>query len=230
MLQPLGMVLISATVVAMVATIVTTLFERRGTQIAVAAIAGAWVGVLIDVTLAGALKDLLVLLALFLVPFIVAAIAIVAAHGARERLLAIPRRVILGMNVLRAIGFLFIGLAYAGQLGGPFPYSAGIGDILVGVLAIPLVLEEPRLARNDVRLVLWNALGLLDLIAAVALGITSSNGSPIQLIHAGAGSAAIAQLPWSLVPLFLVPCFMIGHLIVFAQMRPSTARVDYAVA
>jgi hypothetical protein len=230
MLQSLGIVLVFATVVAMIATIATTLFERRGTQIAAAALAGAWIGVQVDVTLAGALKALPLLLALFLVPLLAAAIAAVAAPGARERLLAIPRRVILGMNVFRSIGFLFVALGYARQLGGPFPYSAGIGDILVGLLAIPLVLEEPRLGRGDARLVLWNALGLLDLITAVALGVTSANDSPIQLIHAGAGSAAITQLPWSLIPLFLVPCFMVGHVIVFAQMRASTTRSQYATA
>lgn len=230
MLQPLGIVLIFATICAVIVTIATTLFERRGTQITAGAITGAWLGLLIAVTMSGALKNLSVLLGLFLVPILVASMAAVTSHEARERLLAIPRRVILGLNVFRSIGFLFVGLAFAGQLGGPFPFFAGIGDIAVGLLAIPLVLDEQRLSRNDPRLVGWNVLGLGDLVTAVALGVLSANGSPIQLIHAGAGSAAIAQLPWSLIPLFLVPCFMIGHVIVFAQMRASTQRAGYAVA
>ena len=41
----------------------------------------------------------------------------------------------------------------------------------------------------------WNAFGMLDLVAALALGIISANGSPLQIIHAGrrlGGGAAAA--------------------------------------
>jgi len=57
------------------------------------------------------------------------------------------------------------------------------------------------------------------LIAAVTLGVLSANGSPLQLISAGAGSAAIQDLPWALVPAVLVPFFLITHGIVFAQLQ-----------
>ena len=230
MIQALGVVLIFATVAAVIVTGATILFERRGAQMAAAAVAGGWVGVLIVTALSGALKSVAALPALFLVPFAVAAVAIATSSTARERLLDIPRRLILGVNILRGIGFLFLGLAFAGQLGGPFPYFAGIGDIIVGLVAIPLTFTEPQLTRSDSRLALWNATGLLDLVTAVALGVTSINGSPLQLIHAGAGSNVITQLPWALVPLFLVPCYMIGHIVVFAQMRASTRPVGYATA
>jgi hypothetical protein len=64
---------------------------------------------------------------------------------------------------------------------------------------------------------------MLDLVVAVSLGLTSSNGFPLQLIHGGAGSTAITTLPWSLVPLVRVPTFLIGHGIVFAHVRAQTA-------
>ncbi len=230
MLQLLGNVLVFATVCAMIVTLSSALFARRLAQVLFGALAGAWIGVLVDATVSGAIADLPVLLALFAVPFIVAAILAATVRDARGRLLAVPRRAILGMNVFRAIGFLFVALVYAGQLGGPFPFFAGIGDVIVGIGAIPLVLREPNLARGDSRLILWNAFGLLDLVIAVALGITSANGSPIQLIHAGPGSAAITMLPWSLIPVFLVPLFFIGHVIVFAQMRQTAGAPRYATA
>jgi hypothetical protein len=65
---------------------------------------------------------------------------------------------------------------------------------------------------------------LLDLVVAVSLGVTSRNGSPLQLIHAGAGSAAISTAPWALIPLVLVPLFIIGHLVVFARMQTRVAQ------
>ncbi len=231
MLQPLGVVLIFASAGAVIVSVATTLFERRGVQIAVGAIAGACVGGVIDATLSGAVaKSPLVLLALFVVPFVVAGVALAVVPQARERLLGVPRRLILGVNIFRVFGFLFLGLASAGQLAGPFPYFAGIGDIIVGLGAIPLALGESNLSRNDGRLVLWNVLGLLDLVTAVTLGLTSANGSPLQLIHSGAGSAAMTQFPWSLIPAFLVPCYMIGHFIIFAQMRATSRSAQYAHA
>jgi hypothetical protein len=73
----------------------------------------------------------------------------------------------------------------------------------------------------------WNAVGALDLFAAIVLGAMSANGAPLQLIHAGAGSAAVQVLPWALVPAVLVPFYLVTHGIVLAQLlarRPS-ARV-----
>ncbi|MDQ6930770.1 MAG: hypothetical protein M3126_08915 [Candidatus Eremiobacteraeota bacterium] len=137
---------------------------------------------------------------------------------------------IIGINILRVNGFLFILLAFSGQLSGPFPFSAGIGDIIVGLLALPLVFAEPRLGRSDARLVPWNVFGLFDLVTAVALGLTSGNGSPLQLIHAGVGSAAITEFPWSFIPLFLVPCYLVGHVIVFVHMRATVRQMERAVA
>ena len=69
------------------------------------------------------------------------------------------------------------------------------------------------------KVALWNVFGTLDLIAAVTLGVISANGSPLQLIHAGAGSAAVQLLPWALIPTVLVPFYLISHGIVFAQLR-----------
>src|SRR5215471_56624 len=49
----------------------------------------------------------------------------------------------------------------------------------------------------------------------------SRNGSSLQLIHAGVGTAAMTTLPWSLAPSVLVPFFLIAHAIVFAQLRAN---------
>jgi hypothetical protein len=68
---------------------------------------------------------------------------------------------------------------------------------------------------------------MLDLILAVTLGVLSRNGSPVQLIHAGVGSAALAQLPWSLIPSLLVPYFLVSHGLVFAQLRARRADVSF---
>jgi hypothetical protein len=203
-----------AVLIVAVTSSVTVHIERRT---ALAAIGGAWIGLAVAVTASGPLA-LRTVLALFSLPLIAGALA-AALPAARSAMLAIPVPLIIGLNVIRALGVFFLVLASAGRLSGPFPYSAGIGDIITAAFAIPVARIAARSSVTDVRVVAWNAFGILDLIVAVALGITSQNGSPLQLIHAGVGSAAIATLPWSLVPLVLVPLFLIGHSIVFALVR-----------
>ena len=85
--------------------------------------------------------------------------------------LAIPTSLLIGLNALRVIGVLFLMLAAVDRLSGPFPYSAGLGDVITGILAIPL-------ARGNLRRVVeWNAFGALDLFAAIGLGLTSAQGA-----------------------------------------------------
>ncbi|HLX26704.1 MAG TPA: hypothetical protein VKR05_06900, partial [Candidatus Cybelea sp.] len=78
-------------------------------------------------------------------------------------------------------------------------------------------------ARNprDLRVLEWNSFGALDLIAAVFLGMTTVDGGPLQLIHAGVGSSAMTTLPWALIPLVLVPTYLVGHALVFAHARAA---------
>ena len=77
---------------------------------------------------------------------------------------------------------------------------------------------------NDRLVAAWNAFGMLDLVFAILLGVISANGSPLQLVHAGAGSAAVQVLPWSLIPTVLVPMFLIVHGVIFAQLCARSGR------
>src|SRR5436190_22874258 len=66
---------------------------------------------------------------------------------------------------------------------------------------------------------------MLDMVAALAFGIISANGSPLQIIHAGEGSEAVQMLPWSLIPTVLVPMYLIVHGIIFAKLAQADKRV-----
>ena len=121
---------------------------------------------------------------------------------------------------MRILGVLFLLDFVAGSLSGPFPFFAGLGDMITGALAIPLALRVARSREPSVRMITgWNAFGVLDLIVAVGLGITSTAGSPLQLIHAGVGSQAMQYLPLCLVPTVLVRFYLLTHAIVAAQIR-----------
>jgi hypothetical protein len=156
---------------------------------------------------------------LFAVPLLIVGALAVASPNVRSALMSVPMPILIGLNALRMLGVLFLFLVAAGRLSCPFLFSAGWGDIITGLLAIPLTLAVARSARPPVGpIVLWNMFGTLDLVAAVVLGLTSAAGSPVQLIHAGVGSAAMQYEPFCLVPTVLVPFYLITHGIVFAQL------------
>ena len=64
------------------------------------------------------------------------------------------------------------------------------------------------------RFLLWQVLGISDLVMAVTLGTTARLISP----H-GAAMGAMTVLPLSLVPTFIVPLLLIFHLVCIAQAR-----------
>jgi len=141
----------------------------------------------------------------------------------RASLLGMPVPFLIGLNVWRIAGGFFLLLAAEGRLGGPFPYSAGWGDVITGALALPVAFLALR-GQGTALVWSWNAFGTLDLIAALAFGIVSANGSPLQIIHAGEGSQAVQMLPWSLIPTVLVPMFLIVHAVIFSRLAGASGR------
>jgi hypothetical protein len=208
------------------------------------AVAGAWIGLASGLAAAGALEfspqqKVPLIGVLVSAPLMITAALWAGSPRFRASLMAIPMQLLIGLNSLRVLGVLFLVLTVAGRLSGPFPYSAGFGDIITGILAIPVarlaLSGSPQAARA---IAWWNLFGILDLVAAVTLGITSAQGSPLQLIHAGVGSEAMQHLPFSLVPTVLVPFYLVTHAVVFAQLsaraerrgRPNARQHSYGIS
>jgi hypothetical protein len=197
--------------------------STRG-RMALAAGVGGWVGLATAAASSGALaftpEQPVPLVGLFfaLPPITVAALWF-TSKAFREALLAIPTSLLVGLNSMRMLGALFLGLTAVGRLSGPFPYSAGIGDIITGAMAVPLALALTRGSTGlESRVRSWNIFGALDLFAAVGLGLISGQGGPLQILHVGVGSEAMQYLPFALIPTVLVPFYLITHGIVAAQL------------
>ncbi|MBS0420944.1 MAG: hypothetical protein JSR66_24750 [Proteobacteria bacterium] len=224
MLDLIGTVVAVTAIAVILISIVSTLALPLSQRIVLTVLVGLWVSLATGVAAMGVLTSpgggAVVLLPLFTLPLAVTGTAALLSPGVRSTLLAIPTPLLIGLNAFRVGGVLFVMLAEVGRLGGPFPYIAGWGDVITGVAAIPAAwVAAHQLANRRGRIMAWNAFGALDLIVAVVLGVTSRNGSPLQLIHAGVGTAGLTHLPWSLLPTVLVPYFLISHALVFAQLR-----------
>ena len=156
------------------------------------------------------------------VPIIVIVALATLVPGSRRALSAIALPALIGVHAIRIIGFLFLLLFSAGRLSAPFAPSAGWGDILAGATAVPVAWAlASRGAGVRWLVLLWNSVGLLDLVTAAFLGMTSAPGSPLQLYFDPPGSSIMATLPWAMIPVFLVPQMIVSHLAIYRRLGRS---------
>jgi len=131
---------------------------------------------------------------------------------------AIPLAVLVGVHVGRLLGGFFLALYQAGRLPPTFAQSAGYGDVFIGLTALPLAWAIHRRAGGwQAMALVWNALGALDLVSALSLGVGSS-ASPIRFIFETPDSGAVGVLPWALIPGILVPLYMLTHVAIFVRL------------
>jgi hypothetical protein len=231
MLDFIGMVITAALMVVIVNVLTIFLDVSRAARIALAAAIGVWIGVAAAVAQAGWLpisRPIPVVGLFVMVPLLAAALA-TAWPAARQAMLSLPMPVMIALNVARVFAVLFLLLAAEGRLSGPFPYSAAWGDIITGAAAVPLLwLLKDGGVRYVTTIAVWNLFGAADLVLAIAFGISSAEGSPLQLFPAP-GSEAMQHAPWSFVPTVLVPIWLILHAIIAAGLRRAKLRQAVSV-
>lgn len=140
------------------------------------------------------------------------------SHAFRSLVLSADLRFLATVQAWRLVGFWFLAFYTYGMLPGLFAWPAALGDTAVA-LAAPWVIA--RLANDAAfagsRLfVLWNILGILDLVLAVSLGALSSGVVP-GLVPVT--TAVMAEMPLVLIPAFFVPLFIVLHLAALFQSR-----------
>jgi hypothetical protein len=230
MIDFLGTILTAALMMVVVNALVTYLKIRRSAKLALAGIAGVWIGLAAAAAASGWLatsKPFPVIGIFVATPLITAAIA-TAWPGVRAALLKLPIALMIGLNIGRVFAVLFLLLGAQGRLAGPFPFFAGWGDIITGVLAVPLLFAAVD-TKHTSTITAWNLFGAADLVLAILLGVTSAEGSPLQLFYSSPGSAAMQHLPWAFVPTVLVPCYLIMHAAIWAQLRGRGAGAHNAI-
>jgi hypothetical protein len=131
----------------------------------------------------------------------------------RQFTMSLDPRVLTLLQTWRFIGFTFVLLEAHRLLPAIFAWPAGFGDMTVGVTAtfVAWKLADPGHRK---RFILWQVLGIFDLVTAVTLGATAGLIDP-----QGVPAALMTVLPLSVIPTFLVPLFMMFHIICIAQAR-----------
>ena len=131
----------------------------------------------------------------------------------RQFLLSLNPRTLTFVQSWRIAGFVFLVLYAYNILPGQLALPAGWGDIAIGATAplIALKLANPNHRKS---FIVWQLLGIADLVNAVAMGVSARFINP----H-GISTSAMTELPMSLIPTFAVPLFMMLHFVCIAQAR-----------
>ena len=132
----------------------------------------------------------------------------------RAWLLSRDWRSIVALHLWRGVaagGFFWA--ASRGVLPARFAVPAAYGDLFVAIAAIVLVtvVSPARPGARPVYLA-WNVVGLIDILFVIV------NAGRVAMADPN-GMRALLQLPFILLPLFLVPLVIATHLLLFARLR-----------
>jgi hypothetical protein len=120
---------------------------------------------------------------------------------------------LVAVHTWRILGMAFLWGVSLGILRPAFGIPAGVGDILIGVTAIPFAyFLKKGFSWSKYALVVWSVLGIADLVNAVSLGLITASEF---------GISTMTTFPWILVPTVGVPLALILHGITLYRLRKT---------
>lgn len=126
---------------------------------------------------------------------------------------------LIAVNTWRIVGIAFLWGMTQGVLDPSFAIPAGIGDILIGVTAIPFAIFLWKgYSWSKYALIVWTVLGIADLVNAVTLGL---------ITNPDFSTSTMATFPWILVPTVAVPTALILHGITLYRLRKWVPKQAY---
>lgn len=221
--HPLTLTVIAAAVLVAPFYLLAT-FVRGGASTNVGVALGfatvAWGGVVTWVCLARVpdrigMLGLLVVPVSWLTPSLLIVLCWTRIRGSR-----LSQHWLIGLQLWRAIGGLFLVEMARGNLPGIFVYPAGVGDLIVAALAGVVLWRYRKSTIPPAAVLLVAGVGLADFAGAFFFGFFSSDG-PQQLFTPTTPNNVLLY-PTGMIPLFLVPYAIAFHTLSLLELRRST--------
>jgi hypothetical protein len=200
--------------------------QRRNVWLAVMVPVTLWLAIIWSAATGGAFRPGAASLPLLpiatFVPMLLGLPILLRSRRIGEVLDAMPASWILPLQLVRLSGFTFFVAWVHGKMPGAFALQAGICDILVALLAVPIAISLASGSRASRRAaVAWNVFGILDFAIAESIGLAMTFG----LFETGFQSPTSGLYPAVMIPAFGVPTDIILHALSLRQL----ARRDRAV-
>jgi hypothetical protein len=136
----------------------------------------------------------------------------------RQAVAAIPLTRLVGLQAIRVIGVFFITLLDMKLLPAQFALPAGYGDVIVGLLAVWMVyLLNTKKPYARTLIILWNILGLLDLLIALTTGAAFIPAFANQVVASGGSVLYLNYV--LLIPTYGVPLAVLFHIYTLFKLR-----------
>jgi hypothetical protein len=127
--------------------------------------------------------------------------------------------ILVGLQTFRVIGIVFLFVWWLGNLPTLFAWVAALGDIAVGIMALPTMIAVAlKSADWQGRVRRLTYAGIADFAVVLSLGALTAEG---RLLHlAGEPSPAAMQvMPMVMIPGFLVPIFILLLLLQYQRSQ-----------
>ena len=126
---------------------------------------------------------------------------------------------LIAVNTWRIVGVAFLWGMTQGILDPSFAIPAGIGDILIGVTAIPFAIFLWKgYSWSKYAVIVWSVLGIADLVNAVTLGL---------ITNPDFSTSTMVTFPWILIPTVAVPTALVLHVITLYRLRKWVPKQEH---
>jgi hypothetical protein len=230
----ISLTILAGVIAALTATDYPRAEVRRSTMLTVLLLAG-WIAFSAALAAASAVVPLLALpgVRLALGGLIAAGfcMAVLRTPTGARIIHAVPQSWLVGVQVYRLLGAIFLVLYGLHQLPAAFALPAGIGDVTVAALALPVAgIYWAGWPLREALLWAWNVFGIADLAVALTMGALTM---PTLHLFPGVSSALLSSWPLIMVPLFAVPLSIVLHIASLRKLgwdRELAAHMSHATA
>jgi hypothetical protein len=128
-----------------------------------------------------------------------------------------PLEKMVGLHIIRLIGFFFLLTAYYRVLPNHYALMAGIGDVSTAIGSIFVsrwIIQKKSWSKQAT--VVWNIYGLIDIIAVIISTILTSRFS---LDNHTQGITEIAKFPLIWIPAFAPVVIIFMHIAIFKKLK-----------
>lgn len=182
-----------------------------------------WSGAIRGAFLRGASPVPLMPIAIFL-PVIIGTPILLLSKRMGQVLDAMPESWLIALQLYRVFGSVFLVGWALNVVPAVFALPAGIGDVITGLLAVPIAISVAANTPQARRAAFgWNVFGLLDFAIAVSIGLMITPG-PFQLIVPSIPNATAGLYPNVMVPTFAVPSSILLHVLSLRQLKRRYTR------
>lgn len=154
---------------------------------------------------------------LLTLPLLLILFAIVANTTLFKKLLrSATLQSLIGLHVFRILGVFFLLLYFYNLLDADFAISAGLGDIITAIFAIPVaraVAQKKPWSRKAV--IAWNIVGTLDIINLMAIATLGA----IKGAAAGQSGGEMTIFPFVWFPAFAPATILFLHYAIFRKLQ-----------